>query len=102
MLEVNSIESISSINIANAFMSKKFCFMTCSASKIVMKATLHHVETSQLVNTTNQWTGSYMMERSGSTQLMLFIILMFYLNAISLTHVETKKLIFSANSLLGF
>ena len=67
-----------------------------------MKATFHHVETSQLANTTNQLTGSYMMERSGSTQQMLFIILMFYLNAISLTHVETKKLIFNANSLLGF
>ena len=37
--------------------------MTFSASKNVMKALFHRVGTSQLVNTINQWTVFYMMER---------------------------------------
>ena len=68
------------------------------------------VETSQLVNTTNQLTGSHMMERGGSTQQMFFIILMFYLNALfnpssaNITKWSNtlKHFIFNANQLRGF
>ena len=38
--------------------------MTCSVSTIVVKAPFHHIETIQLVNTTNQWTGFYINRSS--------------------------------------